>query len=206
MAGTLKAQQTPRIERCGWPGDDPLMVAYHDHEWGVPCHDDVRHFEFLVLEAAQAGLSWRTVLYKREGYRKAFAGFDPRKVARFDARKIERLLQDPGIVRNRLKVGAAVHNARRFLEVQGEFGSFDRYIWGFVGGRPKVNRWRSEGRIPATSAESDALSADLKRRGFRFVGSTVIYAHLQAAGLVNDHLVGCFRHAEVQGAAATGCR
>jgi DNA-3-methyladenine glycosylase I len=178
--------------RCAWPGEDALMISYHDNEWGVPCHDDNRHFEFLVLEAAQAGLSWRTVLYKREGYRKAFAGFDPKKVSRFDSRKIESLLKNPEIIRNRLKVGAAVNNAKRFLEVQKEFGSFDRYIWQFVGGKPKVNKWRSIRQIPATSPESDALSADLKMRGFKFVGSTVIYAHMQAAGMINDHLTSCF--------------
>lgn len=170
------------------------MLSYHDKEWGVPCHEDNRHFEFLILEAAQAGLSWRTVLYKREGYRKAFAGFDPKKVAKFTAKKIETLLKDPSIIRNRLKVAAAVNNAKRFLEVQKEFGSFDRYIWQFVGSKPKINKWKSTKELPATSAESDALSADLKRRGFKFVGSTVIYAHMQAAGMINDHLVSCFRY------------
>ena len=178
--------------RCTWPGNDALMITYHDNEWGVPCHDDKRHFEFLILEAAQAGLSWRTVLYKREGYHKAFAGFDPKKVAKFNARKIEALLKNPEIIRNRLKVNAAVNNAKRFLEVQKEFGSFDRYIWQFVGNRPKINKWTSAKQIPATSAESDALSADLKKRGFKFVGSTVIYAHMQAAGMINDHLTTCF--------------
>lgn len=162
----------------------------------MPVHDDRRQFEFLTLESAQAGLSWATILNRREGYRKAFAGFDPVKVARFSARKIEALLKDPGIIRNRLKVNAAVNNARRFLEVQKEFGTFSGYIWGFVGGKPKVNHWTSLGQLPATSAESDALSADLKKRGFKFVGSTIMYAHMQATGLVNDHLVTCFRHKE----------
>jgi DNA-3-methyladenine glycosylase I len=183
--------------RCPWPGDDPLMMAYHDAEWGVPVHDDRKQFEFLTLEAAQAGLSWRTVLHKREGYRQAFAGFDPEKVARFTPAKIEKLLLNPGIIRNRLKVQAAVNNARLFLKVQEEFGSFDAYIWRFVNGKPIVNHWKSLKQLPATSKESDALSKDLKQRGFKFVGSTVIYAHMQAAGMVNDHLVDCFRRAEI---------
>lgn len=174
------------------------MIEYHDHEWGVPTHDDRKHFEFLVLEAAQAGLSWAIVLNKREGYRRAFSQFDPAKVARFDKRKIERLTLDPGIVRNRLKIAAAVKNARQFLAVQEEFGSFDAYCWRFVGGQPKVNRWKSMSEIPATSPESDTFSTDLKRRGFTFVGSTVIYAHMQAVGMLNDHVVGCFRHREVR--------
>jgi len=160
----------------------------------VPVHDDRVQFEFLTLESAQAGLSWSTILNKREGYRRAFAGFDPVKVARFDAKKIAAILKDPGIVRNRLKVNAAVNNAKHFLEVQKEFGTFSKYIWGFVGGKPKVNRWKTLSQLPATSKESDALSADLKRRGFKFVGSTIMYAHMQATGLVNDHLVTCFRH------------
>ncbi|HNW43162.1 MAG TPA: DNA-3-methyladenine glycosylase I [Elusimicrobiales bacterium] len=181
--------------RCSWAyGASPLYPAYHDEEWGVPVRDDRRQFEFLTLESAQAGLSWATILNKREGYRKAFAGFDPEKVARFSATKIEAILKDPGIVRNRLKVNAAVNNAKRFLEVQNEFGSFSKYIWAFVGNRQKVNRWTSLSQLPATSKESDALSADLKRRGFKFVGSTIVYAHMQATGLVNDHLVNCFRH------------
>jgi DNA-3-methyladenine glycosylase I len=174
------------------------MVDYHDREWGVPTHDDRRHFEFLVLEAAQAGLSWAIVLNKREGYRRAFSQFDPEKVARFNQRTIERLTLDPGIVRNRLKITAAIKNARRFLAVQEEFGSFDDYCWQFVGGRPRVNRWKLPGEIPATTPESDAFSKDLKQRGFSFVGSTVIYAHMQAVGMVNDHLVGCFRHRELR--------
>lgn len=174
------------------------MVAYHDREWGVPIHDDHKHFEFLVLEAAQAGLSWSIVLKKREGYRRAFSDFDPVKVARFNAKKIEKLTLDPAIIRNRLKIEAAVRNARAFLEVQEEFGSFDSYCWRFVDGRPRVNRWKTSREIPATTAESDAFSKDLKSRGFSFVGSTVIYAHMQAAGMVNDHLVGCFRHRELR--------
>jgi DNA-3-methyladenine glycosylase I len=174
------------------------MIDYHDREWGVPTHEDRKHFEFLVLEAAQAGLSWAIVLNKREGYRRAFSQFDPAKVARFDQRKIDRLTLDPGIVRNRLKINAAVKNARQFLQVQDEFGSFDRYCWQFVGGRPKVNRWKSMSEIPATTPESDAFSKDLKQRGFSFVGSTVIYAHMQAVGMVNDHVISCFRHREVR--------
>ena len=183
-------------KRCAWPGDDPLYVAYHDEEWGVPVHDDRLLFEFLILEGAQAGLSWITILRKREAYRKAFSGFDPAKVARFNKAKIERLLRDPGIVRNRLKVESAVSNARAFLRVQKEFGSFDRYIWEFVGGKPIQNRWKSMGEIPAKTAESDAMSKDLKTRGFRFVGSTICYAHMQATGMVNDHATDCFRHRE----------
>jgi DNA-3-methyladenine glycosylase I len=173
------------------------MVAYHDTEWGVPVHDDAVHFEFLVLEGAQAGLSWSTILKRRAGYRKAFAGFDPAKVARFTPTKVDKLLTDTGIIRNRAKMEATVRNARGFLAVQKEFGSFDAYIWGFVGGRPIVNRWRRMAQLPPTSAESEALSKDLKRRGFGFVGPTVCYAHLQAAGLVNDHIVSCYRYAEL---------
>ncbi len=180
--------------RCSWSGTDELMIAYHDTEWGVPVHDDRKQFEFLILEGAQAGLSWSTVLRKRENYRKAFAGFDPEKVARFNDAKIDRLLTDPGIIRNRLKVVAAVTNARCFLEVQEEFGTFHKYIWRFVGGKPIQNRLASMKKIQATSKESDALSKDLKQRGFKFVGSTIIYAHMQAVGMVNDHLVTCFRH------------
>jgi DNA-3-methyladenine glycosylase I len=176
------------------------MVAYHDTEWGVPVHDDTVHFEFLVLEGAQAGLSWSTILKRRAGYRKAFAGFDAAKVARFTPAKVEKLLTDTGIIRNRAKVESAVRNARGFLAVQKEFGSFDDYIWGFVGGRPIVNKWRRLAQLPPTSSESEALSKDLKQRGFGFVGPTVCYAHLQAAGLVNDHIVSCFRHAELTGA------
>ena len=184
------------IVRCTWSeGVDPAYERYHDEEWGVPVRDDRVHFEFLVLEAAQAGLSWWTILRKREGYRRAFADFDATKVARFTPARIEKLMQDASIVRNRQKIEAAVANARAFLAVQKEFGSFDRYIWEFVGGQPIVNGWRKHSDVPATSKESDALSKDLKSRGFKFVGSTIVYAHMQATGLVNDHLVGCFRYA-----------
>ncbi|HEX6993285.1 MAG TPA: DNA-3-methyladenine glycosylase I [Gammaproteobacteria bacterium] len=183
------------VVRCAWSeGVDQEYLDYHDREWGVPVHDDNTHFEFLILEAAQAGLSWRTVLRKRAGYRRAFADFDPARVARFNSRSIERLLADPGIIRNRQKIEAAVTNAKRFLDVQEEFGSFDAYVWRFVDGRPIVNAWRRQSDVPATSAESDALSRDLKQRGFKFVGSTVVYAHMQATGLVNDHVVDCFRY------------
>lgn len=184
-------------KRCGWCLKFDQYVQYHDQEWGVPVHDDRVHFEFLILEGAQAGLSWSTILKKRDGYRKAFAGFDPVKVARFSPLKIERILTDPGIVRNRLKVAAAVNNAKRFLEVQKEFGTFDAYIWEFVGGKPIMNRHKTLSEVPATTPESDALSKDLIRRGFKFVGSTVIYAHMQACGLVNDHLVDCWRYRQV---------
>lgn len=183
--------------RCGWCGSDPLYVAYHDTEWGVPVHDDRKLFEFLLLEGAQAGLSWITILRKREAYRKAYAGFDPVKVARFGPRQVARLLADAGIVRNRLKIEAAINNARRFLAVQEEFGSFDAYVWRFVDGRPIANRRKSLKQVPASTPESDALSRDLKARGFKFVGSTICYAHMQATGMVNDHLIDCFRHAEV---------
>jgi DNA-3-methyladenine glycosylase I len=182
------------LVRCGWCGTDPLYVAYHDREWGVPVRDDRTLFEFLVLEGAQAGLSWITILRKREAYRSAFDGFDAEKVARYDRRKVERLLQNPGIVRNRLKVESVIKNARAFLEVQEEFGSFSRYQWDFVGGKPIVNRRRALSDVPARTEVSDAFSKDLKRRGFSFVGSTIIYAHMQAVGMVNDHIVGCFRH------------
>jgi len=174
------------------------MLEYHDLEWGVPVHDDRKHFEFLVLEGAQAGLSWSTVLNKREAYRRAFNRFDPTRVARYDKKRIGNLLRDPAIIRNRLKIESAVRNAEAFLAVQKEFGSFDAYCWRFVGGRPKVNRWKAIQRIPATSSESDAFSKDLKQRGFRFVGSTIIYAHMQAVGMVNDHLVDCFRYREIK--------
>jgi DNA-3-methyladenine glycosylase I len=179
--------------RCPW-ATTPLSIAYHDHEWGVPVHDDLRLFEFLVLEGAQAGLSWETVLNKREAYRLAFSGFDPRLVARFDDRRIQRLLGNAGIIRNRRKIESAVRNAKAFLAIQSEFGSFDAYVWRFVGGRPKVNRWRGFRQVPARTAESDALSSDLKRRGFNFVGSTICYAFMQAVRMVNDHLLTCFRH------------
>jgi DNA-3-methyladenine glycosylase I len=183
--------------RCAWAGTDPVYVAYHDTEWGVPVHDDRLLFEFLVLEGAQAGLSWITILKKRDGYRRAFAGFDPKRVARFDDRKLGALLEDSGIVRNRAKVASAVRNARAFLDVQKEHGSFAAYQWSFVGGRPQQNRWESMKQIPPRTALSDAFSKDLKRRGFNFVGSTIIYAHMQAVGMVNDHVVGCFRHRQV---------
>jgi DNA-3-methyladenine glycosylase I len=181
------------LKRCGWAGTDPRMIAYHDEEWGVPVHDDRLLFEFLTLEGAQAGLSWSTILYKRDAYREAFAGFDPERVARLDRRRVERLLTNPGIVRNRLKIESTVSNARAFLAVQREHGSFDRFVWGFVGGAPKVNRWRQLGSVPARTAESDALSKALAQRGFRFVGSTICYAFMQATGLVDDHLVTCFK-------------
>lgn len=183
------------MPRCPWPQDDPLMIEYHDREWGVPVHDDQRLFEHLVLDGAQAGLSWRTILHKREAYRKAMADFDPARVARFTPSRIEKLMLNPGIVRNRLKIESAVRNAKAFLSVQREFGTFDAYIWQFVDGRPKINRWRSIKQIPARSAESDALSKDLKQRDFNFVGSTICYAMMQAMGMVNDHLVTCERHA-----------
>jgi DNA-3-methyladenine glycosylase I len=187
------------IKRCSWVSvDDPLMLQYHDREWGVPVHEDRKHFEFLVLEAAQAGLSWTIVLKKREGYRRAFDGFDPQKVARFAAHRIEKLVLDPAIIRNRMKIEAAVKNARAFLKIQEEFGSFDSYCCRFVDGRPKLNRWKTMRQIPATSPESHAFSKDLKHRGFSFVGSTVVYAHMQAVGMVNDHLVGCFRYREIR--------
>jgi len=184
-------------ERC-WPAnDDALMRAYHDREWGVPAHDDRTHFEFLVLEGAQAGLSWRTILHRREGYRRAFADFDPAKVARFTPARVEKLLRDDGIVRNRAKVESAVTNARAFLKVQEELGSFDALLWKFVGGEPIVNSWMELREIPASTPASEAASRELVRRGFRFVGPTIVYSHMQACGLVNDHLVGCFRHAQV---------
>ncbi|MCK6617300.1 MAG: DNA-3-methyladenine glycosylase I [Cyclobacteriaceae bacterium] len=183
--------------RCAWCLKFDDYIRYHDTEWGVPVHNDHTHFEFLILEGAQAGLSWSTILKKREGYRKAFAGFDPQKVARFTEKKLEKILLDPGIVRNRLKVFAAVNNAKRFLEVQKEFGSFDAYIWQFVNNRPIVNKWKTLKQVPATTKESDALSKDLIKRGFKFVGSTVMYAHMQACGLVNDHLIDCWRYDQV---------
>jgi DNA-3-methyladenine glycosylase I len=180
--------------RCGWCGSDPLYVAYHDREWGVPSHDDARLFEMLILEGAQAGLSWSTILKKREGYRAAFAGFDAGRIARFASRDVERLMRNDGIVRNRLKIEGTVKNARAFLAVQKEFGSFDRYVWGFVGGAPLQNAWRDLSQVPAQTAQSDAMSKDMKRRGFTFVGSTILYAFMQAVGMVNDHVVTCFRH------------
>ncbi|RJR26805.1 DNA-3-methyladenine glycosylase I [candidate division WWE3 bacterium] len=185
------------IYRCQWAQNE-LFHKYHDEEWGVPVHDDVKHFEFLVLESAQAGLSWSTVLKKREGYRKAFSDFNPEKVSKYNDKKIEQLLQNPDIIRNRLKITAAVNNASRFLEVQRDFGTFDKYIWGFVGGRPIVHSRKSVKEIPATSRESDTLSKDLIKRGFKFVGSTIIYAHMQAIGMVNDHEIKCFRYEEIK--------
>ena len=183
------------VTRCRWAEGVSLdYIRYHDEEWGVPVRDDRTQFEFLTLEGAQAGLSWSTILNKREGYRKAFADFDPEKVARFTKKRVEKLLGDPSIVRNRLKVESTVSNAQAFLAVQEEYGSFADYIWGFVDGKPIQNRFRKDSDVPATSPESDALSKDLKKRGFRFVGSTIVYAHMQATGLVNDHVTGCFRH------------
>lgn len=192
------------IRRCDWAGSDPLYLAYHDSEWGVPVHDDRLLFEFLVLEGAQAGLSWLTILRKRDGYRRAFAGLDPAKVARFGARQTTRLLADPGIVRNRQKVASAIGNAAAFLAVREEFGSFAAYQWSFVGGAPRQNAWRSITEIPAQTPESVAMSKDLVRRGFRFVGPTICYAHMQAVGMVNDHLVSCFRWRELGGRGAKG--
>ena len=179
---------------CEWPASDSLMVKYHDEEWGVPVHEDRKQFEFLVLEGAQAGLSWHTILHRREGYRRAYANFDPECVARFSANDVQRLLRDPGIIRNRLKIEWSIKNARSFLDLQEAFGSFDAYVWRFVGGKPKQNAWRRLTQLPAKTPESDALSKDLKQRGFSFVGSTIMYAHMQAAGLVNDHMIHCFRY------------
>jgi DNA-3-methyladenine glycosylase I len=187
-----------RRKRCPWSGSDSLYVAYHDAEWGVPVHDDRRLFEFLILEGMQAGLSWLTILRKRENFRRAFAGFDPYKVARFDKRRVAKLLLDPGIIRNRSKVEATIGNARAFRKVVEEVGSFDSYIWRFTDGRVITNDWKSMGDIPPETSESQAMSKDLKARGFRFVGPTICYAHMQATGMVNDHLVGCFRHKEVR--------
>jgi DNA-3-methyladenine glycosylase I len=184
--------------RCAWANGE-LMVRYHDEEWGVPVHDDRTLFEFLILEGAQAGLSWSTILNKRENYRKAFDGFDPQRVAHYDRRKIERLLRDPGIVRNKLKIASVVTNAKAFLSVQKEFGSFDRYIWQFVGGQPRVSSPRSMKQVPARTPQSDAMSKDLKKRGFKFVGSTICYAFMQAVGMVNDHVVDCFRYKSLSG-------
>ena len=182
--------------RCPWAKSE-INIPYHDAEWGVPVHDERTLFEFLVLEGAQAGLSWDTVLRKRERYREVFSNFNPERVARYDKRKVKSLLKDPGIIRNRMKIEAAIANARAFLKVQDEFGSFDAYIWRFVGGKPKQNAWRHLKQIPASTTESDALSKDLRQRGFRFVGSTICYAHMQATGMVNDHLVTCFRYAQL---------
>jgi len=198
LVAELKARVNEIMKpRCTWCGTDPLYMHYHDTEWGVPVHDERKHFEFLILEGAQAGLSWITILRKREQYRKAFAQFNPDRIARFGKKEWARLMNNPGIVRNRLKIEGATRNARAFLDVQEAFGSFDAYVWQFVGGRPIVNRWKDLSQVPARTIESDALSKDLKRRGFTFVGSTIIYAHMQATGLVNDHTVGCFRHKQL---------
>lgn len=188
---------TKNKTRCEWCGSDPIYVEYHDKEWGVPVHDDKKLFEFLILEGAQAGLSWLTILKRREGYRKGFADFNVEKVARFTQKKIDKLLLDPGIIRNKLKVNAAVKNAKAFLEIQDEFGSFDKYSWQFVNGETIVNNWKSMKDVPVTTPESDAFSKDLKQRGMSFVGSTIMYAHMQAVGMVNDHTTDCFRHKEV---------
>lgn len=185
------------LRRCPWAGTDPLYVDYHDREWGVPVHDDRHLFEMLILEGVQAGLSWRTILHKRQNYRRAFDNFNPEKVARYTRKRIDMLLSDEGIVRNRLKVEAAVTNAQAFLDTQEAFGSFDTYLWQFVGGRTKVNRWRSMRQVPARSRESDAMSKDLRARGFKFVGSTICYAFMQTVGMVNDHLITCWRYADL---------
>jgi DNA-3-methyladenine glycosylase I len=185
-----------RMPRCGWATSEP-NIKYHDEEWGVPVHDDRKLFEFLILEGAQAGLSWTTILNKRENYRKAFDGFRPEKIARYGPRDVKRLLNDPGIVRNRLKIAATIQNAKAFLAVQKEFGSFDRYLWSFVGGEPKQNRWRRTAQVPARTIESDAMSRDLSKRGFKFVGSTICYALMQATGMVNDHLLSCARRQQL---------
>ena len=187
--------KTIHIHRCWWSeNQDELYQKYHDTEWGIPVHNDRIHFEFLILEGAQAGLSWITILKRREGYKKAFANFDPTIVAKYDEKKIEELMNDPGIIRNRLKIHSAINNAKLFLEIQKEFGSFDHYIWQFVKGKPIVNHWKTKEEIPAETIESQNLSKDLKKRGFKFVGSTIMYAHMQATGLVNDHTTDCFRH------------
>jgi DNA-3-methyladenine glycosylase I len=197
MMGRFWESVMTSIKRCTWTGADPLMIAYHDTEWGVPLHDDRKIYEFLVLEGMQAGLSWSTILRKRENFRAAFRGFDPAAVANYGSREMDRLMADPGIIRNRVKLQAAINNAEKFLQVQKEFGSFDRYIWGFVGGKPVRHRFRKDSEIPAVSPESDRLSRDMKQRGFKFVGSTILYAHMQATGMVNDHLAGCFRYSQV---------
>jgi DNA-3-methyladenine glycosylase I len=184
----------PEPKRCRWCGDDPLYVAYHDDEWGVPCHDDRKLFEFLILEGAQAGLSWITILRKRENYRRAFDGFDAERIARYGGNDVTRLLADPGIVRNRLKIAAAIGNARAFLATREQFGSLDTYLWGFIGGRQRRNSWRRLSEVPAETVESRAMSNDLVARGYKFVGPTICYALMQAVGMVDDHLVGCHRH------------
>ncbi len=184
-------------KRCGWAVQHPMLTAYHDREWGLPVHDDRTHFEFLLLDGAQAGLSWKTILHKRENYRAAFSGFDPRKIAHYGEPEIHSLLANAGIVRNRLKIRSAITNAQVFLRIQREFGSFDAYVWAFVGGRTMQNRWRFMKQVPTSTAESDALSADLKKRGMSFVGTIIIYAYMQSAGMVNDHVTSCFRHAKL---------
>ncbi|MFC1493337.1 DNA-3-methyladenine glycosylase I [candidate division KSB1 bacterium] len=184
-------------KRCGWPGSDPMYIDYHDNEWGVPVHDDRKIFEFLILEGFQAGLSWSTILKKRDNFRKAFDDFDYNKVADYDEKKIEELMNNAGIIRNRAKINASISNAKAFIETQKEFGSFDKYIWGLIGGKQIVNKWKTIQDLPAMTKESDLISADLKKRGFKFVGSTIIYAHMQAAGMVNDHIVSCYRYKEV---------
>ncbi len=186
------------IKRCPWCGqNDELYIQYHDEEWGVPVHDDIKHFEFLVLEINQAGLSWKTVLKKRDNYKKAYDNFDPLRVARYDDQKITQLLNNAGIIRNRRKIEASVNNAKRFLEIQKEFGNFDSYIWRFVNNKPVVNSWKRDSDIPSSTILSDTISSDLKRRGFKFIGSTIIYAHLQATGIINDHIVDCFRYKQL---------
>ncbi len=186
-----------KIKRCGWSASDPLYIKYHDKEWGVPLHDDKKLFEFLVLEGMQAGLSWFTILRKRENFRKAFSNFNPHAVARYNGKDVERLMKDSGIIRNRLKINAAISNAKAFLNIQKEFGSFDSYIWKFVNGRPIKNRWTSLAQLPAKTKLSDSMSEDLISKGFKFVGSTICYSHMQATGMVNDHLVSCFRYKQV---------
>ena len=185
------------MKTCEWPADDELMVKYHDKEWGVPLHDDRKLFEFIVLDSAQAGLSWKTILYRREGYRKAFDNFDPKKIAKYTKKDVKRMLNDKGIIRNRLKIESTITNAQKFLEIQKKFGSFDKYIWQFVAHKPIRNKLRSLKEIPANSKESDSMSKDLKKRGFRFVGSTICYAFMQASGMVNDHIAQCFRYKEI---------
>ncbi len=197
---------TKQINRCAWPTDDALMIAYHDVEWGVPLHDDRKLFEFMVLDAVQAGLSWRTVLYKRENYRKALHSFDPAKIAAYKDKDVARLLGNAGLIRNRLKMAAIVENAKRFLEVQKEFGTFDKFIWQFTGGKMMVNRHKTIRDIPAMSAEAEAMSKELKARGFKFVGPTICYAFMQAAGMVNDHTIDCFRHKQLLKLGGSGSR
>jgi DNA-3-methyladenine glycosylase I len=201
----MKRKTKAPLRRCHW-AKGPLLLAYHDREWGVPVHNDRRLFEFLILEGAQAGLSWETILRKRENYRRAFDRFDPAKIARYNRRRIRRLLSNPGIVRNRLKIAAAISNAKAFLAVQKEFGNFEKYVWRFVGGRPKKNNWGSSRRVPSRTAESAALSKDLKRRGFRFVGSTICYAFMQAVGMVNDHARDCHRRNAIGGRSGLALR